>query len=110
MHLVCQSISGGYFIVMAQSLFANRMLQTLRSIAPDIDALKVLNTGASSIQTVFQGEEQSAVIVAYMSGIKAVFACAMASSAFAAVLSLAIPIEKLPDPVSKKTEANGYAD
>ncbi len=79
--LVFQAISGSYFLTVAQSLFANRMLQTLRTTAPNIDATMVLNTGASEIQHVFKGSDLAAVLDAYMVGLKAAFACTLACSA-----------------------------
>jgi hypothetical protein len=101
---VCQTISGGYFLAAAQSLFANRMLRTLKTMDPDINFLTVLNTSASDIQHVFKGVELTAVLGAYMVGLKAVFALSMAASAMTAVVSLAIPFKKLPDHESEKME------
>ncbi|ORY63942.1 putative MFS transporter [Pseudomassariella vexata] len=103
--LMCQSISGAYFLVVAQSIFANRMLQTLLTTAPNIDAVKVINTGASEIQTVFSGAaDLPAVLGAYMVGVQDTFAIAMVGSALAVVLSLVIPFRRLPNHDSKKTE------
>ena len=100
---VYQAISGAYFIAVAQSLFANRMLHKLRIIAPHIDALMVLNTGASEIQHVFKGEDLATVLDAYMVGLNAIFASALACSALAVLVSLIIPFKKLPDYDGKHT-------
>jgi len=102
--LVCQSISGAYFIAAAQSVFANRMLQTLKTIAPNIDAVMVLNTGASEIQHVFKGEDLAVVLNAYMVGIKDVFAFSLAGSILTVMIALVIPFVRLPDHNNKKTE------
>ncbi|KAE8350730.1 major facilitator superfamily domain-containing protein [Aspergillus coremiiformis] len=102
--LMCQSISGTYFVVIAQSLFGNILLQTLRNTAPDIDAAVVLGTGASEIRKVFAGDDLAAILGAYMAGIKDVFAFALAGSAFAVLLSFLIPLKKLPDHESKRAE------
>ena len=101
---VCQSSSGAYFIVVAQSLFANRMLQTIEATAPNLDASQVLGTGASDIRHVFSGRDLTAVLGAYMVGIKDVFAFALAGSALAVLVAFVIPFQKLPDHGSKKTE------
>jgi hypothetical protein len=93
---VCNSISGAYFVTAAQSIFANRLLKTLASNALNIDAAKVLGTGASEIQRGFSGADLAAVLDAYMVGIKAVFAFSMAGAAFTAVLTLAVPFKKMP--------------
>lgn len=101
---VCQSISGAYFITVAQSLFANRMLQTLSTTAPSIDTVKVINTGASEIQHVFEGGDLAAVLGAYMVGIKSVFAFSLAGSVFTVIIALVIPFKRLPDYEGKKSE------
>ncbi|KAH6984361.1 putative MFS transporter [Ilyonectria sp. MPI-CAGE-AT-0026] len=102
--LMCQSISGAYFITVAQSLFANRMLQTLSTTAPNIDTIKVINTGASEIQHVFDGGDLAAVLDAYMVGIKSVFAFSLAGSVLTVIIALVIPFKKLPDYEGKKSE------
>ncbi|KAI9736494.1 MAG: hypothetical protein M1818_006004 [Claussenomyces sp. TS43310] len=102
--IMCQSSSGAYFIVVAQSLFANRMLQTIKTTAPNLDAVQVLGTGASDIHHVFSGGDLAAVLDAYMIGIKDVFTCALAGSAVAVLVALVIPFEKLPNQNGEKTE------
>ncbi|KAL1876262.1 hypothetical protein Daus18300_002890 [Diaporthe australafricana] len=94
---VCQSGSGATFIVVAQSIFANRLLKTLEDVTPTLDASLVLSTGASDIHHVFSGTDLETVLAAYMVGIKDVFACALAGSALAAIVALMIPLKKLPD-------------
>jgi MFS transporter, DHA2 family, glioxin efflux transporter len=104
LRLVCNSISGAYFVTAAQSIFANRLLKTLAMNAPNIDAVKVLGTGASEIQSIFNGEELAAVLDAYMVGIKAVFGFSMAGAAFTAVLSLAVPFKKMLGPEKESAD------
>ncbi len=102
------TISGAYFVTAAQSVFANRMLQTLTDKAPNIDGTKVINTGASQLQKVFSGEDLVHVLDAYMVGIKAVFAFSLAGTAFCAVMTLAVPFKKIPkDSIQQNTEAVG---
>ncbi|KAL2831699.1 major facilitator superfamily domain-containing protein [Aspergillus cavernicola] len=104
--LMCNSISGAYFVTAAQSIFANRMLETLASNAPSIDPVKVLATGASEVSRVFQGADLVAVHNAYMVGINDIFACSLAGAAFTVIVSLIIPFKKLPNHGSapEKTE------
>ena len=101
---MCNSISGAYFVTAAQSVFANRLLQTLAGTAPNIDAAKVLATGASEIQRVLSGGDLAAVLDAYMVGIKDVFAFSLAGAAFTVLVALVIPFKKLPSQNNKKTE------
>ncbi|KAL6232449.1 hypothetical protein BDW75DRAFT_247182 [Aspergillus navahoensis] len=95
--VMCQTLSGAYFVAIAQSLFANRMLQTVLSSASHLDPALVLGTGASEIQNVFSGDDLTEVIAAYMVGIKDVFAFSLACAAFSVLLTLIIPFKKLPD-------------
>jgi hypothetical protein len=80
------------------------MLEALQSLAPNLDSLRVINTGASEIHRVFTGSDFNAVLQAYMVGIKDVFAFALAGSAAAVLLSFLIPFKKLPDHDAKKME------
>lgn len=102
--LVCQALSGTYFLLIAQSIFANRLLHALQTNGLNINAQLVLDTGASQIQQVFQGTDLTAVLAAYMVGIKDVFAFAMATAGLNVFVALAIPFKRLPDHSVKKTE------
>ncbi|OQD61878.1 hypothetical protein PENPOL_c014G01459 [Penicillium polonicum] len=107
--VMCQTLSGAYFVAIAQSLFANRMLQTVLSSAAHLDATLVLGTGASELQEVFSGEDLEEVIAAYMVGIKDVFAFSLACAAFSVLLSLIIPFKRLPDHGTKDKPATEAA-
>ena len=61
-----------------------------------MNPLLVLQTGASELQHVFQPDVLPGVLEAYMVGIKAAFAVALAFSGAAFLSSLAIPMSKLP--------------
>lgn len=98
---VFQTISGAYFVVVAQSIFANRMVQTLAS-GSNLDPGLVLNTGASELQSAFSGDDLTSVIDAYMVGIKDVFTFSLASAALSVLLTLLIPLKKLPDREKKQ--------
>ena len=102
--LAAQSGSAAYFLVVAQSIFANRILQTIKVTAPQLNPDLVLGTGASDLHNVFNDSNLTAVLGAYMTGIKDVFACGLACSALAVFLVLAIPSKKLSNHDSKKTE------
>jgi hypothetical protein len=101
---VTQSGSAAYFIVVAQSIFANRMLRTIQSTAPNLNAFQVLGTGVSDIYNIYSGTDLAAVLNAYMVGIKDVFICSLAGSVLAVLLAMIIPFQKLPNHDSKKTE------
>lgn len=94
--LVCNGLSGAYFVTAAGSIFNNRLLQTLESSAANIDSATVLATGASEIHHVFGGRELAAVVDAYMVGMKDVFAFSLAGAAFTIIIALMVPFKKLP--------------
>lgn len=56
----------------------------------------VLLTGASELHNVFPPDVLPGVLQAYMVGLKAAFAVAVAFSGVAFLCSLAIPMKKLP--------------
>ncbi|KAF7518975.1 hypothetical protein PCG10_010478, partial [Penicillium crustosum] len=91
-----------------QSLFANRMLQTLESFNSNIDSSLDLGIGAAEIQHAFTGEELKAVINAYIVRIKDIFAFSLAGAVAAVLLSLLIPQKQLPDH-QHKTDESGTA-
>lgn len=107
---VCQALSGAYFVAIAQSLFANRMLIALSSGSNDLDVALVLGTGASELQDVFSGDDLAAVIAAYMVGIKDVFTFSLACSAVSVILIAFIPLKRLPDHKKKPTEETKAPD
>ncbi|KAI1386033.1 permease of the major facilitator superfamily [Hypoxylon trugodes] len=107
---VCQTISGGYFTTAANSILENLILANLAREAPEIDTQKVLAVGASEIWSNFNGTQLTDVINAYMEGIKGVFAFILGSTAFTVVLALIIPIEKLPNHDSEKTQTEVSTD
>ena len=97
------SLSGGYFVTGAQSLFGNRLLNLIATKAPNLNPGQVLATGATDIQRVFSGPDLTAVLTSYMAGIKDVFAWSMAGALFTAVLALVVPFKKMPDVENQKT-------
>ncbi|KAK7949480.1 MFS general substrate transporter [Apiospora saccharicola] len=89
--LMCDSISGAYFVAAAQGLFSNRLLETLAVIAPSIDPAKVLITGATEIQDVFAGEEELRAGQGRM--------CSLSpwrGLALTVVIAITIPFQRLP--------------
>ena len=81
---------------MGQSVFINRLVATLPQSAPSVNPQLVLLTGASDLQRVFGPDVLPGVLTAYMVGLKAAFAVALAFCGAAFLCSLAIPMQKLP--------------
>ncbi|RMZ86472.1 hypothetical protein DV736_g6302, partial [Chaetothyriales sp. CBS 134916] len=94
--LFFQTVGGAFSTSVGQSAFVNRLLATLPNTAPGVNPGLVLSTGASELHNVFLPDVLPGVLKAYMVGLKAAFAVAVAFSGVAFLCSLAIPMEKLP--------------
>ncbi|EED13803.1 efflux pump antibiotic resistance protein, putative [Talaromyces stipitatus ATCC 10500] len=94
--VMMNSLSGGYFVTAAESVFDNRLLESLAVSAPSINPGLVLATGATQLRGVFKGQDLTAILAGYMAGVKDVFAWSLAGAAFTAVLALVVPFKKMP--------------
>jgi len=68
------NLGGSFSLSAAQAAFANKIISTLATSAPDVDPAQLLLTGATAIRKVFTAEQVPGILIAYMSGIKATFA------------------------------------
>ncbi|CAO2649651.1 Nn.00g070360.m01.CDS01 [Neocucurbitaria sp. VM-36] len=94
--LFFQTVGGAFSTSVGQSAFVNRLFATLPKTAPGVDPGLVLRTGASELHKVFTPDVLPGVLEAYMVGLKAAFAVAIAFCGVAFLCSLAIPMRKLP--------------
>lgn len=67
----------------AQAALFNQLLQKLASTAPDINSALVLGTGASELKNVFTAEQMTAILPAYMAGLKVAFAISVTAAGLA---------------------------
>ncbi|KIV94475.1 hypothetical protein PV10_02240 [Exophiala mesophila] len=94
--LFFQTVGGAFSTAAGQSAFVNRLLATLPTTAPGVNPGLVLLTGASELHNVFPADVLPGVLEAYMTGLKAAFAVAIAFCGVAFLLSWGIPMRKLP--------------
>lgn len=95
-------IGGSFTLAAAQSGFNNKLIQALRSSAPELDSATVLATGATQIRTAFTAEQVPKVVNAYMTGLKVVFAITAATFTFSALVAMCSSWGKLmPQEVEK---------
>ncbi|KAJ5318489.1 hypothetical protein N7476_004909 [Penicillium atrosanguineum] len=80
------TVGGAFFLSAAQSMFSNRLIQTLAINLPEIDTAVVLGTGATQIREFFTASQVSVIIDAYMVGLKAVFAITTAAFGVATIV------------------------
>jgi hypothetical protein len=83
---VFTTVGGAFFLSAAQSIFSNRLIQTLAVKLPEINTAVVLGTGATQIREFFTASQVSVIIDAYMVGLKAVFAITTAAFGVATVI------------------------
>lgn len=83
MLLFLQTLGGAAMVSAAQAGFINVMLRNLPKVAPDVDPLLVVGTGASDLRRVFSQAQIPGILVAYMEGLKTSFAIGIASSGIA---------------------------
>lgn len=74
----------------------NQLLKELPKTAPSVNPQQVIETGASELHNVFPPDVLPGILEAYMVGIKAAFAVALAFSGVAFLFSLFVPAKKLP--------------
>ncbi|KAK0622041.1 major facilitator superfamily domain-containing protein [Bombardia bombarda] len=68
-----QTIGGALFVSAAQSAFVNTLIKRLPDLAPGVDPMVVVATGAGQLRTVFGPDELPGVVAAYLAGIQVVF-------------------------------------
>ncbi|KAH8896158.1 MFS general substrate transporter [Thozetella sp. PMI_491] len=98
-----QTLGASLSLSAAQCAFDNTLISTLPSLAPGVDVGLVLRTGATEIRSVFPPEQVSGILLAYLAGLKVVWAIAIACSGCGFVVSLLGSWEKLYQ--KKKPEA-----
>ncbi|KAI1824145.1 MFS gliotoxin efflux transporter glia [Xylaria intraflava] len=102
-----QTVGGAFTVSSGQAAFINQAINQLRTSAPGVDPARLISTGASELRTKFTSSELPGVIVAYMHGLKAVFAVSIGFLGIAFLTTLVIPWKILPTHTSdgdKKTQ------
>lgn len=60
--------------------FANRLIARLPITAPGVDPARVVALGATELRKYYSGDQLSGIILAYMDGLKVVYAIAIAAA------------------------------
>lgn len=94
--IVFQTLGGAFSTSAGEAAFVNRLVAALPGKAPLVRPALVLLTGASELREVIPPNSLPGVLEAYMIGLKAAFAVAVAFSGVAFVCSFAIHTGKLP--------------
>lgn len=94
-HQVFQILGGAFGVSGAEAAFSNQLLRKLPISAPGVNPALVLATGASELRNVFTADQLPGVLEAYMTGIKAAFAVAIAMMGLGVPVSLLSKWDKL---------------
>lgn len=106
--LVFATVGGSFFLSAAQCAFNNQLLGALAVKLPEIDPAVALGIGATQIREAFESSQVALVIDAYMVGLRAVFAIAVAAFAMSSIVGLFGSWKKLHGEELKKS-AGGAA-
>lgn len=82
-----QTISGAIFVSVGQSVFANKLIQTVPKLVPGVDPGLVVATGATELRKVFTSSELPGIIASYMAGLKDAYALGIALAGIAVIVS-----------------------
>lgn len=90
--LFFQCITGAVYLSISQSLFANRLLQSLPQFVPGLDPAEVLATGATELRQTFTSVQLPAILQAYMLGLRDAFTLGIpiASLAFCVAVAMLV--------------------
>ncbi|KAJ5387542.1 hypothetical protein N7509_010083 [Penicillium cosmopolitanum] len=82
-----QTVGGAIFVAAAQAAFVNQIIIKLASTAPSINSALVVSTGASELQDVFTADQMTAIMPAYMTGLKVAYTISIAAAGIAFCIS-----------------------
>jgi hypothetical protein len=86
--LFLASMGGSFWVSAAQSAFANKLLRVLPTMAPGVDPLLVIATGATELDQVFSPADLPGILMAYMDGLQVTFIAATVLAGITLVISV----------------------
>ncbi|KAM5346611.1 hypothetical protein ACJ41O_009616 [Fusarium nematophilum] len=106
-----QAFGGAIFIAVAQTVFQNGLIDTIKADNINIDPTIFINSGASEIEDVLRGMDRldalDTVLEAYMKGLRDTYYISLAAAACALIACLCFQwksVKKGPDGQTKKAE------
>lgn len=102
-----QQLGGAVFVSVCQNVFANELVQGVRSVAPDVRPQAVVGTGATELRDALSADALPRVLEAYNSALVKTFTVALAMTCFSILGSSRIEwrsVKKVKEEeLSKKT-------
>jgi MFS family permease len=89
--ILVQTLGGTIFVSIAQSLFTNQLVKSLRELVPSLDPSIVLDAGATELRQILPQELLPGVILAYNTALTKAFLASVAMGAMSIFGSLAMP-------------------
>ncbi|TKX20321.1 MFS transporter-like protein 136 [Elsinoe australis] len=112
--LFFQTISGSIFVAVAQSLFTNRLVSYTVENIPGVDPAAIITTGATELRHAFSGEQLTAVLRAYMAGLKDAYTLVIPLAGIATLITFVVLVwdyrvlnQAKPDDAEQAKEATG---
>jgi len=96
--IVFQSFGGALVTSAAQSIFENRLLNTLPFTAPGVNPALVLAVGATNLRGNFTDAQLPGILAAYMKGLQSAFVLAIATGGVAFFIAVSQPWLRLNKP------------
>jgi hypothetical protein len=88
MILFCQTVGGAVFVSAGQSALSNVIFKKLPIYAPSVNPAQVFAVGSTELKNVFSAQQLPEIQHAYMDGLHAACAIAIASAGVATIVSL----------------------
>ena len=76
--LFFQTIGGAFMVSAGQTAFANKLVSSLASNAPHVNAAEVVATGATLIRSTFSAADVPGILLSYVDGLRVAFAIGIA--------------------------------
>ena len=107
--MFCQQLGGAVFVSIGQSVFTNRLVNGLKSVA-GISPAVVVNTGATDIRQVVDPSNLHGVIAAYNGALTKTYTVAVAMSCFSIIGALCIEWKNIKPPKKQAEVEKGEVD
>ncbi|OQE46650.1 hypothetical protein PENCOP_c001G03572 [Penicillium coprophilum] len=101
-----QTVGGAVFLAAAQAAFVNQIIIKLAATAPSINSALVVSTGASELRDVFTVEQMTAILPAYMTGLRVAYAISIAAAGIALCFSPFNNFKKIDAHAAKEGSKN----
>ena len=80
-------MGGAYFISVAQSIFANKLIHYLQANVPEINPMAVIAIGATQFRNSLPASRASGIVLSYMQSLRVVFILAIVLAAMSTIVS-----------------------